>query len=204
MADTKNNTGVDNTGDYNSGYYNSGYYNSGYYNSGYYNSGDYNSGDYNSGDYNSGDYNSGDYNSGYRNSGIFNTDEPKMRSFNKESEYTYTEFRNKFGWNDIVLPVTARITKDGMTDEEKKEVDGWEQMGGYLKTLSYKDAWKEGWENAKKEQKEWYLSLPNFDPAIFKEITGIDVESKETIKIGNRTYDKTEVERALENIKSIS
>ena len=123
--DKKNNTGIENTGNGNSGDWNSGDWNSGYGNSGYGNSGDWNSGD--------------------RNSGIFNTDEPKMRSFNKDSEYTYTEFRTKWGYKDIDFPLNAWKNKEDMTDEEKKSVTGWETMGGYLKTLSYKEAWAEGW-----------------------------------------------------------
>ena len=89
MKDKKNNTGKENTGEYNSGYRNSGYGNSG---------------DRNSGDWNSGYGNSGYGNSGDRNSGIFNTDEPKMRVFNKECDLTYTEFRTKYGYKDMDFP----------------------------------------------------------------------------------------------------
>ena len=172
MADKKNNTGVDN-----SGYWNSGNRNSGYCNSGDWNSGNWNSGNRNSGDWNSGNRNNGDWNSGNRNSGIFNTNEPKMRAFNKESDMTYTEFREKFGWNDIEFPLNVWRDKSEMTDEEKKSVSGWETMSGYLKTLSYKEAWAAGWAKATDEQKKWYQSLPNFDEKIFEEITGIKIDT---------------------------
>ena len=99
-----------------------------------------------------------------------------MRSFNKECDMTYSEFREKFGYQDIYFPLNKWIEKDEMSDEEKKNANGWEQMGGYLKTLSYKEAWKAGWEKATEEQKEWYQSFPNFDADIFLEITGIDVK----------------------------
>jgi hypothetical protein len=171
MADKKNNTGVDNSGNGNSGDRNSGVGNSGYGNSGYGNSGVGNSGVGNSGYWNSGYWNSGD-----RNSGIFNTDEPKMRSFNKDSDMTYTEFREKFGYKDIDFPLNVWCDKSEMTDEEKKSVSGWEQMGGYLKTLSYKEAWAEGWKKATQEQKDWYKSFPNFSSEIFFEITGIKID----------------------------
>jgi hypothetical protein len=186
MKDTKKNTGENNTGYWNSGYRNSGDRNSGDGNSGYGNSGDRNSGDGNSGYRNSGDRNSGDGNSGYgnsgygnsgdRNSGIFNTDEPKIRAFNKECDLTYTEFRDKFGYQDIDFPLNVWKYKEDMTDEEKKSINGWEEMGGYLKTLSYKEAWAEGWKTATQEQKDWYKSLPNFDAKIFEEITGIRID----------------------------
>ena len=193
----KNNTGEENSGDRNSGYGNSGDRNSGYGNSGdgnsgYGNSGDGNSGDRNSGDGNSGDRNFGDGNSGDRNSGdgnsgdgnsgIFNIDEPKMRAFNKECDMTYTEFREKFGYEDLDLPICSWTDKENMTDEEKENISGWETMGGYLKTLSYKEAWKKAWNEATQEQKDWYKSFPNFDAKIFEEITGIDIE--ETFKSG--------------------
>ena len=69
-----------------------GDHNSGDYNAGYHNSGHHNCGHYNTGHFNSGGYNSGHFNGGNNNSGIFNTDEPKMRSFNKMTDITFTEF----------------------------------------------------------------------------------------------------------------
>jgi len=196
--DKKNNTGSENSGNYNSGDRNSGYRNSGHFNSGNYNSGDrnsgyrnsghFNSGHFNSGYFNSGNYNSGNYNSGYRNSGhfnsgdynsgMFNTNEPKMRMFNKDSQYTYIEFRNKFGYKDILLSLTIWIYKEHMTDKEKKSVDGWSERGGYLKTLDYKEAWAKAWSEASEKQKNWYKNLPNFDADIFEEITGIKVKEE--------------------------
>ena len=147
-------------------------------NSGDYNSGHFNSGDCNSGDCNSGRCNSGHYNSGDCNSGMFNTNEPKMRMFNKDSQYTYIEFRNKFGYNDISLPLTAWINKDKMTDEEKQNVVGWSEMGGYLKTLGYNEAWARAWSEASERRKDWYKNLPNFDKDIFFEITGIKIDEE--------------------------
>jgi len=166
-----NNTGCNNSGDFNSGYYNSGDRNSGYYNSGYYNSGDHNSGYYNSGNRNSGYYNSGD-----RNSGWFNTNEPKMRFFNKDSEYTYSEFVEKFGIICPDLKVCQWVDIDDLLESEKTEQAI--QMGGVLKTLSYKESWKEYWSRASKEDKEWFTKLPNFSADIFEEITGIKINEE--------------------------
>jgi len=160
------NSGYRNSGDFNSGFCNSGFCNSGLYNSGLYNSGDRNSGFYNSGDFNSGDYNSGDYNSGW-----FNTNEPKMRFFNKESDITYSEFsKNRIVYPD--LKICAWIELKDLPKEEQNE--SAVQMGGLLKTLSYKDAWKEYWNRAGQEDKEWFTKLPNFSWDIFTEITGIE------------------------------
>jgi hypothetical protein len=99
-----------------------------------------------------------------------------MRAFNKPCDYTYKEFRQKWGYKDVELPLTAWINKEDMTAEEKKSVNGWEQMGGYLKSgLTYKQAWAVAWSKATQDQKDWYQSFPNFDAAIWLEITGIDV-----------------------------
>lgn len=200
-----NNTGKGNSGDYNSGnrnsgYFNSGNFNSGNFNSGYYNSGYYNSGDCNSGNFNSGNYNSGYYNSGYCNSGWFNTNEPKMRFFNKDSNYTYTEFCEKFNLIYPDLKTTYWCSKDEMTKEEKKEIDGWEEMGGYLKTMTYKEAWAEYWDRASSDDKKWFQSLPNFDSNIFKEITGIDVKDRTDTKKKQELLDKADelIEKANE------
>ena len=180
--DTTNNTGYMNSGDRNSGYMNSGDRNSGYMNSGDRNSGDMNSGYMNSGYMNSGNMNSGDMNSGYMNSGIFNTNEPKMRAFNKECDMTYTEFREKFGCKDLDILINSWVYKEDMTDEEKENVKGWETMGGYLKTLDYKEAWKKAWSEATQEQKDWYKSFPNFSWEIFTSITGIEQDDNKRIK----------------------
>jgi len=225
LMDTKNNTGSNNTGyrnsgdrnsgdynsgdynsgDYNSGDYNSGDYNSGYRNSGDYNSGDYNSGDRNSGDYNSGDYNSGDYNSGDYNSGWFNTDEPKMRMFNKDTDMTYSQFCEKFNIVYPDLKVCSWINSNKMTEIEKKEITGWEQMGWYLKTLTYQEAWAEYWGRASEDDKKFFLNLPNFDADIFKEITGIDVKENskkaELLKKAQELIEKAEeLKREAEKI----
>jgi hypothetical protein len=197
MTDKQDNTGIENSGYYNSGDRNSGDRNSGDRNSGSYNSGYRNSGDRNSGSYNSGYRNSGDSNSGSYNSGIFNTNEPKMRSFNRECDLTYSEFRSKFGYQDINLPINTWVNKEEMTDKEKNDFSTYKEIGGYLKTLSYKEAWAEGWSKATDEQKKWYQSLPNFDANIFLEITSIDVRTtslkgkKVSVEIDGEKYTAT-------------
>ena len=146
---------------------NSGHYNSGYSNSGYSNSGSYNSGSYNSGYFNSGVDNSGNYNSG-----MFNTDEPTVRMFNKDTGLKRS---------DILIPDVCRIKltewvpSSEMTDDEKAEHQSHTVTDGYLRTYKYKEAWRRSWDEASSEQRRGVLDLPNFDPEIFLEITGIDV-----------------------------
>ncbi len=165
------NSGNCNSGDFNSGNANSGNRNSGNANSGYYNSGSRNSGSYNSGSYNSGNFNSSDYNSGF-----FNSNEPTVRMFNKDTGLKRSEIRIP---NFCYFDLTKWVDKDNATEEEKIEhKNEIKTCGGFLKTLDYKEAWRIAWDNADKEEHKKILELPNYDNAIFKEITGIDAEAE--------------------------
>ena len=180
------NSGDMNSGDMNSGYWNSGGMNSGDMNSGVRNSGYWNSGGRNSGDWNSGGRNSGDWNSGDMNSGYFNTGSPnKIQVFNEWVEMTNKEFEEKYNiYAD--LPLNRWVGKEDMSEEEKYSVENWEQMGGYLKTLNFKEACIAWWSENKDRHAD-FLGLPNFDAKMFKEITGIDVEDKGCCK-GDYNY----------------
>ena len=184
-----------NTGDFNSGNFNSGNRNSGNFNSGYYNSGNYNSGYYNSGNCNSGYYNSGNCNSG-----AFNRDCPKMRLFEKELDMTVEEFYDQYNIY-MDLPLNTWVDSKDMTDKEKSEVSGWKDMGGYLKTLDYKEACQKWWEDNPGDH-ERFLTLPGFDAEIFKDITGIDVEqSSATIEIEGKQYSVEQIKKALKEVE---
>ena len=68
-------------------------------------------------------------------------------------------------------------------DLPKDEQDtGTKNMDGKLKTLSYKDAWKEYWGRVSEEDKKWFQNLPNFTWDVFTSITGIEPETKQEIK----------------------
>ena len=134
------NSGNRNSGKGNSGHRNSGSWNSGDRNSGYYNSGSWNSGNYNSGHHNSGHYNSGHYNSGDHNSGYCNTNSPKVRMFNHETEFDFNdESIDRF--NEILFdcPQSYKysdfIDKNKMSEEEIMEHPECETIGGYIKTI---------------------------------------------------------------------
>jgi len=183
------NSGDWNSGDCNSGDWNSGNWNSGNRNSGDWNSGNRNSGDWNSGNWNSGNRNSGDWNSGNRNSGdwnktnfsngCFNTVEPKIYLFNKPSEWTYRDWLNseaRYLLNQIPGDVLEYIWLDNMTDEEKAAYPEAETTGGYLKVLDNSECAVIWWRGLSDRQKNIIAAIPNFDKAIFKEITGIDVD----------------------------
>ena len=181
-------TGRCNSGDQNSGDQNSGNWNSGDWNSGNQNSGDWNSGNWNSGNRNSGDWNSGNRNSGNRNSGdwnatsfsngCFNTVSPKIYMFNKPTDWTFERWFNcraRRLLNDIDDCQLEYVYLSAMTDEEKAAHPEAETTGGYLKERTTADnAWK-WWAGLSAADRNVILSLPNFDAAIFREITGIDV-----------------------------
>ena len=179
------NSGNRNSGDWNSGNRNSGNRNSGDWNSGNRNSGDWNSGNRNSGDWNSGDWNSGNRNSGDWNNtnfsnGCFNTVEPKIHLFNKPSEWTYRAWLNseaRYLMNQIQGDILEWVYLSDMTDEEKVAHPEAETTGGYLKELDNSECAVIWWRSLDQRKKNVIMAIPNFDKAIFKEITGIDVDA---------------------------
>ena len=174
------NSGNRNSGDCNSGDWNSGNRNSGDCNSGDWNSGDWNSGDCNSGDWNSGDWNSGDWNNTNFSNGCFNTVEPKIHLFNKPSEWTYRDWLNseaRYLMNQIQGDILEWIYLSDMTDEEKATHPEAETTGGYLKKLDNSECAVIWWRSLDQRKKNVIMAIPNFDKAIFKEITGIDVDA---------------------------
>ena len=174
-------TGRCNSGDCNSGNRNSGDCNSGDCNSGDWNSGDCNSGDCNSGNRNSGDCNSGDWNKTSFSNGCFNTVSPKIYMFNKPTDWTFEQWFNcraRYLLNQIDDCPLEYIWFDSMTDEEKAAHPEAETTGGYLKERTTADNARKWWAGLSADDRNVIFSLPNFDAAIFKEITGIDVDAK--------------------------
>ena len=155
------------------------------------NSGDWNSGDWNSGDRNSGNWNSGNWNSGNRNSGdwnktsfsngCFNTVSPKIYMFNKPTDWTLEHWLNcraRYLLNQIDDCPLEYVWFDSMTDEEKAAHPEAKTTGGYLKERTTADNARKWWAGLSADDRNIIFSLPNFDAAIFKEITGIDVDAE--------------------------
>jgi len=110
------NTGYWNTGNRNTGYRNTGHWNTGDSNTGHWNTGHWNTGDSNTGDSNTGHWNTGDSNTGYRNTGNRNTGdsntghwnatnlscgffcvvEPKVISFDEQTDLSREEYLGKY------------------------------------------------------------------------------------------------------------
>lgn len=190
----KYNTGHYNTGHYNSGDRNAGNYNSGSNNAGERNAGNYNSGSRNAGDHNSGKHNAGDYNEGNNNVGYCNSGSHNSGSYN--AGYGPVAYFCNFSLDDqpvfmfnrpipagtkpdmTYLPVirtTEWVQPDKMTAQERATNPNCEDSGGFLRAIPYKEAWSEAWAGLTDRQRQLLLDLPNFDPEIFRDITGINV-----------------------------
>ena len=141
--------------------------NTGLFNSGDCNSGDQNDGSWNSGSSNSGECNSGDWNSCNYSNGVFcNQEDKDIRIFNKPSGMSLEEF-----WDSKYYEALR---------SEPLELTYWDNENKELKCRSYKDACAIWWSKLTEKNKKIIQEIPNFDPEIFFDITGIDI--KEGIK----------------------
>ena len=150
-------------------------------NSGDWNSGDWNSGNRNSGNRNSGNRNSGDWNKTSFSNGCFNTVSPKIYMFNKPTDWTLEHWLNcraRYLLNQIDDCPLEYVWFDSMTDEEKAVHPEAKTTGGYLKERTTADNARKWWAGLSADDRNIIFSLPNFDAAIFKEITGIDVDAE--------------------------
>ncbi len=172
------NTGDCNTGNRNTGNRNTGNRNTGDWNTGNRNTGDCNTGNRNTGNRNTGDWNTGDWNKSSFNTGCFMTEEQKIMFFNKPSDWTYNDWLRsdaRYLLNRIPKNVVEWIYSEDMTDEEKAEHPTHETTGGYLKVLDESDCGQLWWGSLSDRQKNIIKALPNFDPEIFYQCTGINV-----------------------------
>ena len=115
--------------------------------------------------------------------------------FGKETDMTMTEFRKKYGYENIYPRLTEWILESEMTDEQKTENPEYKTTGGFILKRTMHEAWAIAWGKATDKEKKWFTDLPNFDAEIFKRITGIDVgiESmvgkKVSVMIDGKEYD---------------
>lgn len=98
--------------------------------------------------------------------------------FNKPSDITYREWIDSDArdlLNQIPKNVVEWVDEEDMTDEERIAYPTYETTGGYLKTpdeSKYGQLW---WNELSDCNKQIIKSIPNFDPDIFYECTGIKV-----------------------------
>ena len=208
------NFGAGNTGSYNEGHRNSGSDNNGYANTGdrnvgHSNTGSNNSGNRNTGNGNTGDGNTGKSNAGSRNTGICNvgddntgsfnrasgttgffcTEDEEIRLFNKPSGMTCAEFQDSIDW-----PVLEKVRLTLNIWEADERIDGGK---GAVSEVGEKEVLRkrhltavflDWWSRLSPEEKEIIVRMPNFDAAVFREITGISVDP-EKVQNTNEMFD---------------
>jgi len=62
-----------------------------------------------------------------------------------------------------------------MTDKEKIDYPYYVTTDGYVRNIPYKEAFANSWNNWNDKVRQYFKDLPNFDAAIFFDITGIQV-----------------------------
>ena len=77
--------------------------------------------------------------------------------------------------SQISKNVVEWVDEEDMTDEEKTAYPTYETIGGYLKTLDESESGQLWWNKLSDCDKQIIKSIPNFDPDIFYECTGIKV-----------------------------
>lgn len=162
-----------NTGLFNTGYRNTGDWNTGHSNTGNCNTGQSNTGNWNTGDRNTGDRNTGIFNTCDFSCGVFCTESPKINIFNVKSEWTMREFMETKYYNAIYSAPFILTEWVGYTDDEKQNDPQKNAIGGYLKQYTFHDACKKWWGKLSPDARKTIMEIPNFDPDIFFEITGI-------------------------------
>jgi hypothetical protein len=170
------NTGHSNTGDSNTGHWNTGDSNTGDSNTGHRNTGHWNTGHWNTGHWNTGHSNTGDFNGCDCSAGVFCTKTPKTLFFDKPSKMTLEEWRNSEAYYILLdLRLTEWVDSDDMTDDEKKAHPTHETTGGYLKSYTYQEAWKNLWDSLTDKEKKVVQKIPNFNKDKFNQITGLGI-----------------------------
>ena len=174
----KFNTGSYNAGDCNTSSYNAGDCNTGNYNVGNCNTGNYNAGDWNTGDWNAGDWNTGDWNKASFCVGCFNTEEQNITLFNKLSDWKYCDWLRSHARHILnkMPPAVEWVDRDEMDNSEEQHPES-KVTGGYLKSIeaNSRQMW---WDRLADYERKIIEALPNFDPCIFFQCTGIKVEEE--------------------------
>ena len=130
----------------------------------------------NSGLFNSGNRNSGCCNSCYGSNGVFcNEDDKNIRIFNKPSGMSLKDFWESIYWYAICSAPFNLTEWIEYTQEEKKADPQKKLVGGHLRTYTMEKAWANWWNELTDENKEIIKQIPNFDPDVFEDITGIEI-----------------------------
>ena len=78
--------------------------------------------------------------------------------------------------NQIPKDIVEWIYSKDMTDDEKAAHPTHETTGGYLKVLDESESGQIWWNGLSERERNIIKALPNFDEAVFEEITGIKIK----------------------------
>lgn len=131
------------------------------------------------GDYNAGDWNTGDWNKASFSAGCFNTEEQNITLFNKLSDWKYRDWLCSDARNILnKMPATVEwLDRDKMDDNSEEHHPECKVTGGYLKA-SEANSRQLRWDSLADYERKIIEALPNFDPCIFFQCTGIKVEEE--------------------------
>jgi hypothetical protein len=190
-------TGNHSTGHRSTGDFSTGHQSTGSWSTGDRSTGDHSTGDWSTGNYSTGKHSTGDWSISNYSTGHFSTiDYSGFGAFNKPCTPEEWEAAEKPDF--LYFKLTDRINEFDMTEEEKEANPSHKITGGYLKVYEYKEAFKRSWDNTSAEDRKKLFRLPNFDPGVFYQISGIDVfEKEETINIDGVEYTLPEIKQAL-------
>lgn len=91
------------------------------------------------------------------------------QAFNKEStEARVKELRERWSSFNLTLPIVFLES---------------DETGETLRTRGYEEAWSILWKDAPQEAKDWLTSLPEFDARVFKDITGIEINTEDEVDV---------------------
>ena len=82
----------------------------------------------------------------------------------------------------IPKKIAEWIPEIGMTEQEKADNPEYVTIGGYLKVVDGAGCAQEWWDGLNEYEKDIVRELPNFNPEIFYECTGIHAGSGEAIE----------------------
>lgn len=100
--------------------------------------------------------------------------------FNKPSDWTIEDWycsEAKRLLDNVQRRAFQQIWSEDMTEEEKEQHPEYKITNGYLRKLDQFECGQLWWNTLSDYGKNVIKSLPNFDAKIFKEITGIDVNT---------------------------
>lgn len=131
----------------------------------------------NTGHSNAGNRNAGYDNAGNDNAGIFNTQEAPYMMFNKPSKWKFEDLQQTKAFNLLNnIDTTMWVPSSVMSEEEKVAYPYHVTTQGYVKYISFKEAFQNSWHNWSEENRKEFMSLPNFSKTVFEEITGVKIK----------------------------